>query len=51
MWRIKIVETGLDSRVIVQEGTNPDDDYSDVATIDSEWELDWVIGGEGIVPK
>lgn len=51
MWRIYVISKGDDTVLDHHQGTDEDDDYSDIVTLTGESDIEWVIGGKGIFPR
>lgn len=51
MWTIRVMETGLDTKIHHEPATDEDTNYSDVVTVTGDWAVEWVVGGVGLIPK
>ena len=51
MWSIRVLATGCDTSANHEPATDEDTNYSDVVTLTNEWDVEWVVGGTGIIPK
>ncbi len=49
MWTIRVLVTGMDTKIIHEPATNEDTNYSDIVTLSNEYDLEWVIGGKGLL--
>ena len=52
MWNIRVLVTGShDTKITHEPATDEDTNYSDVVTLTSEWDVEWVVGGKGILSQ
>jgi len=51
MWNIRVLINGTDTTIVHEPATDEDTNYSDVVTLTSEWDVEWVVGGAGIILK
>lgn len=51
MWRIKVLNKGNETQIDHHEGQDEDTDYSDIVTLTSSWDIEWIVGGKGLFPR
>lgn len=48
MWNIRVMVTGMDTKVEHQAATDEDTNYSDIVTLTGAYDPEWVVGGIGL---